>query len=79
MSIYVTLQQIDEAADAVRARTKYQPKVGIILGSGLNGLAEQIRCWPMRPNDPRWPWGVCQAGDLGFSSLPESLGPTVAR
>jgi purine-nucleoside phosphorylase len=40
---YLTLQQIDEAADAVRRRTSYKPRVALILGSGLNGLADSVQ------------------------------------
>lgn len=40
---YLTLEQIDEAADAVRKRTYYKPRVGMILGSGLNGLADAVQ------------------------------------
>ena len=40
---YITLEQIDEAAGAVRKRTAYQPRVALILGSGLNGLAESVQ------------------------------------
>ena len=40
---YITLQQIDEAADAVRKRTSYKPRVAMILGSGLNGVADSIQ------------------------------------
>jgi purine nucleoside phosphorylase len=43
MTIFVTLQQIDEAVDAIRERTSYQPRVGLILGSGLNTLADSVR------------------------------------
>jgi purine-nucleoside phosphorylase len=32
----------DEAANLIRNRTRHQPQVGLILGSGLSGLAEQI-------------------------------------
>ena len=39
---FVTLQEIDEVAAAIRARTRYQPKIGLILGSGLGGLADSI-------------------------------------
>ena len=42
MTTYVTLQEIDQAADAVRARTSQQPRVGLILGSGLNDLANTV-------------------------------------
>lgn len=40
---YITLQQIDESADAVRKRTTYKPRVALILGSGLNGLADSVQ------------------------------------
>lgn len=40
---YITLEQIDEAADAVRKRTSYKPRVAMILGSGLNGLADSVQ------------------------------------
>lgn len=39
---YITLEQIDEAADAVRKRSAYKPTVALILGSGLNGLADSV-------------------------------------
>ncbi len=35
--------QIDEAVDVIRKRWNERPKVGIILGTGLGGLTEQIR------------------------------------
>ena len=37
-----SLEQYDEAADAIRKRTNQQPTVGMVLGSGLGPLAEQI-------------------------------------
>jgi purine-nucleoside phosphorylase len=37
-----TLEQIDETAQAIRSRTSYEPKIAIILGSGLNALAESV-------------------------------------
>jgi purine-nucleoside phosphorylase len=42
MSEYFPLSQIDEAADAIRKRTSHHPKVALILGSGLGGLADAI-------------------------------------
>jgi len=36
-------KQIEEAVTALRARTAMQPTVGIILGTGLGGLAREIR------------------------------------
>lgn len=40
---YITLEQIDQAADTIRKRTSYQPRVALILGSGLNGLADSVQ------------------------------------
>ncbi len=36
-------RQITEAVDFIRTRTKMKPEVGIILGTGLGGLAKEIR------------------------------------
>ncbi len=36
-------QRIEEAATAIRARTRVQPKVGIILGTGLGDFADALR------------------------------------
>ncbi|MFZ5882606.1 MAG: purine-nucleoside phosphorylase [Chloroflexota bacterium] len=57
MNQFITLQQIDEAADAVRARTSYKPRVGLILGSGLNALADSVRDADIIPyaDLPHWP------------------------
>lgn len=46
---YITLEQIDEAADAIRKRSSYKPRVALILGSGLNGLAEAVEKADMIP------------------------------
>lgn len=35
-------EQVDEAAAAIRAEWSGEPRVGIILGTGLGGLAEEI-------------------------------------
>lgn len=40
---YITLEQIDQVADVVRKRSAYQPRVALILGSGLNGMAESVQ------------------------------------
>lgn len=42
MQNFISLAQIDEAAQAVKAKIDIQPVVGIILGSGLNGLADSV-------------------------------------
>ncbi len=38
-----TLDDYDAAAAAIRARTQHKPTVGLVLGSGLNVLAEQVQ------------------------------------
>lgn len=42
MQTYIPLAQIDEAAQAIQKRTSQRPRVAIILGSGLNGLADSV-------------------------------------
>lgn len=37
-----SLSQIDEVVEAVRRRTAYQPRVALILGSGLGDLADSV-------------------------------------
>lgn len=43
MENYITLAQIDEAAGFIRDRISIKPVAGIILGSGLNGLADSVK------------------------------------
>lgn len=54
---FITLAQINEVAAAVRAKTNHQPKVGIILGSGLGGLADAVQDADIIPFSdlPHWP------------------------
>jgi len=57
MTTFITLEQIDQAADAVRAHTSYRPRIGLILGSGLNGLADSVQKADTIPYSdlPNWP------------------------
>jgi purine-nucleoside phosphorylase len=50
------------AADLIRARTTHQPTVGLILGSGLGGLAETIEDATIIPTHdiPGWPPSTVQ-------------------
>lgn len=53
----ISLQQIQEVAAVVRSRIKISPRVGLILGSGLNTLAEAVenpQTIPFR-DLPHWP------------------------
>ncbi len=42
LSVDAYRQQVDAAAEAIRARTPLQPRLGIILGTGLGALAREI-------------------------------------
>jgi len=42
MDEHITLKQIDDAAQTVRARINSRPRVAIILGSGLGSMAEAV-------------------------------------
>ena len=42
MDDFYTMEMLNEAAEAVRKRVDIQPAVGMILGSGLNALAESV-------------------------------------
>ncbi len=57
MKEYFTLAEIDEVTQAVSDLTKYQPKIGLILGSGLGDLANSIEAPDFIPykNIPYWP------------------------
>ncbi|MEN9564570.1 MAG: purine nucleoside phosphorylase [Chloroflexota bacterium] len=43
MQSFISLAQIDEVTNMVRSRISIQPTVGLILGSGLNGLADSVQ------------------------------------
>jgi purine-nucleoside phosphorylase len=43
MAHYYTREEYEFAADFVRSRSNARPKVGLVLGSGLNPLAEAVR------------------------------------
>jgi purine-nucleoside phosphorylase len=53
----ITLDQINEVAAAVRDRLKIAPRVGLILGSGLNALADSVENTQIIPfrEIPHWP------------------------
>lgn len=73
MKEYFTLEEIDQAAAAVRARTAQKPKIGLILGSGLGGLADEVenRELVSYQDIPFWPVSTVQGhqGRLVFGKL----------
>ncbi len=42
METFLTLEEMEAAADVVRQRADIEPRCGIILGSGLSGLADGV-------------------------------------
>ncbi|HSA99596.1 MAG TPA: purine-nucleoside phosphorylase, partial [Anaerolineales bacterium] len=78
MTTFVTLEQIDQAADAIRKRTSYRPRVGLILGSGLNSLADSVNKPDIIPYAelPNWPISTVQ-GHVGRLVIGELEGQTV--
>jgi len=78
MTPYITIEQIDQAADAVRTRTSYRPRVGLILGSGLNDLADSVQKADIIPYGdlPNWPISTVQ-GHAGRLVIGELEGQTV--
>jgi len=75
MQSYFTLEQIDQVADAVRAKIEINPRVGIILGSGLNDLAASVMDAVIIPYGdlPHWPVSTVEghAGRLVIGKLEE--------
>jgi purine-nucleoside phosphorylase len=57
MQTYLTLDQIDQVTEAVRTKINTKPRVGIILGSGLNELAASVKNAVTIPyaDLPHWP------------------------
>jgi len=73
MENYYTLEQIDQVADAVRSKIRFQPRVSIILGSGLNDLAASVKDAVIIPYGelPYWPVStvVGHVGQLVIGTL----------
>ncbi|MGI6249888.1 MAG: purine-nucleoside phosphorylase [Anaerolineaceae bacterium] len=57
MSEFITMQQINAATDAVKARIKIEPEIALILGSGLGDLADAVENQTVIPTHeiPHWP------------------------
>lgn len=73
MNEWITLEEIDSTVNYIKSKTAYQPKVAIILGSGLGGLADAIEEADIIPTAdiPHWPVSTVQghAGRLVIGKL----------
>ena len=78
MQIYLTLEQIDQVTDTVRARINAHPRVGIVLGSGLNDLAASVEDAVTIPYGdlPLWPVSTVE-GHVGRLVVGELEGKPV--
>src|SRR5688500_19351280 len=78
MTPFMTLEQIDQAADAVRRRTSHRARAGIILGSGLNDLADSVQKADVIPYSdlPNWPKSTVH-GHAGRLVIGDLEGQTV--
>jgi purine-nucleoside phosphorylase len=69
----ITLERMDRIAGVIRSKVKKQLNVGIILGTGLGGLAEAVRDPVILPYSelPDWPASTVQghAGRLVIGDL----------
>ncbi len=69
----ITVEEIDRLVGTIRSRTKQQPRIGLILGTGLGGLAEAVQNPTIIPYSemPGWPTStvVGHAGRLVMGEL----------
>jgi purine-nucleoside phosphorylase len=69
----VTLEQIDQLAGAIRSRVEQKPRIAIVLGSGLGGLAAAVEgaVHIPYPELPGWPVStvIGHAGRLVIGGL----------
>ena len=62
-----TYEDYQAAADFIRSRTKHQPEIGLILGSGLSPLADEIEAADLIPYQeiPNFP----HSGVVGHANI----------
>lgn len=75
---YLTLKLIDQVADEIRKRSQVTPRIGMILGSGLGPLAEEVEDpdYISYEDLPGWPVSTIE-GHIGRLVLGELEGQTV--
>jgi purine-nucleoside phosphorylase len=78
MEEFLTRAHFEEAAAAIRGRTRYQPRIGLVLGSGLGGLAEAVEQPDIIPAGeiPQWPRSTVE-GHQGRLVIGQLEGQTV--
>jgi purine-nucleoside phosphorylase len=78
MTRFYTRAQYEETADYIRQRTRHRPQVGLILGSGLNPLADTIEAADAIPytDIPHFPKPTVE-GHVGRLVLGQMAGAAV--
>jgi purine-nucleoside phosphorylase len=78
MDEHLTRSDFEAAAEAIRARTRQQPRVGLVLGSGLGGLADAVEAAEIIPaaDIPYWPVSTVE-GHVGRVIVGRLEGQTV--
>lgn len=78
MTQFYTRAQYENAADYIRQQTRHRPKVGLVLGSGLNPLADSVQAAESIPyhSIPNFPQPTVE-GHAGRLVLGELAGATV--
>jgi purine-nucleoside phosphorylase len=78
MTQYYTRAQYEEAADYIRQQTRHRPQVGLVLGSGLNPLADAVQAAELIPyhDIPHFPQPTVE-GHVGRLVLGRLAGVTV--
>jgi len=75
MDKFIGIAEIDQAVQAIRQRTKKQPLIGIVLGSGLGSLADSVASADTIPYGeiPNWPLSsvIGHKGRLVIGTLEE--------
>ena len=73
MNPFVTIEDIDQAVQFITQKIKITPKVGLVLGSGLGALADQVKEAVVIPyaDIPNWPLSTIHghAGKLVIGTL----------
>jgi len=73
MTDIYTRAHFEQAADFIRSRTRQTPTIGLVLGSGLGGLADSIEAADVIPSAdvPHWPHSTApgHAGRLVIGKL----------
>ena len=78
MSEYYSLEQLQESVGTICAQTQHRPTVGMILGTGLGLLAEDVQVSDRLPYSdiPHWPESTVE-GHAGMLVIGEMEGHTV--